>query len=129
MRWWDAIALIAAALSLAGSFLTGWHLATRRARHLIRHRLHHERHRTPAPVDPAYAQEADWPKPLPLCGCERTCGDDGDVDGPGTCKGLPAPRPTPLVEIVLVDRHLRTAPPSSASQTPAGNPEPRDQGR
>lgn len=23
------------------------------------------------------------------CGCSRTCGDDGDVDGSGTCKGLP----------------------------------------
>lgn len=27
-----------------------------------------------------------FPEP---CGCSATCGDDGDIDGPGTCKGLP----------------------------------------
>lgn len=38
------------------------------------------------------------------CGCRETCGDDGDMDGLGTCKGLPrAPEP-PLVEVVLVHR-------------------------
>lgn len=39
-----------------------------------------------------------------LCGCVESCGDDGDIDGPGTCKGLPAHRP-PLLEVVLVPRH------------------------
>lgn len=40
----------------------------------------------------------------PRCGCSETCGDDGDIDGPGTCKGLPrAPEP-PLVEVVMVPR-------------------------
>jgi hypothetical protein len=38
-----------------------------------------------------------------LCGCLIRCGDDGDTDGPGVCKGLPALR-KPLVEIVLVPR-------------------------
>lgn len=38
------------------------------------------------------------------CGCDKVCGDDGDADGPGTCKGLPTPRREPLVEIVLVPR-------------------------
>ena len=43
------------------------------------------------------------------CGCAVTCGDDGDVDGPGVCKGLPVKR-EPLVEIVLVHRDdLRAA--------------------
>jgi hypothetical protein len=40
----------------------------------------------------------------PRCGCRETCGDDGGIDGPGTCKGLPrAPEP-PLVEVVMVPR-------------------------
>lgn len=38
------------------------------------------------------------------CGCSRFCGDDGDVDGPGICKGLNRPPDPPLVEIVLVPR-------------------------
>lgn len=39
------------------------------------------------------------------CRCVRYCGDDGDTEGPGTCKQLPhRPRP-PLVEIVLVHRN------------------------
>lgn len=38
------------------------------------------------------------------CCCARVCGDDGDVDGPGTCKGLPAPPLAPLIEVVLVPR-------------------------
>lgn len=43
------------------------------------------------------------------CGCRETCGDDGDIDGPGTCKGLPrAPEP-PLLEIVVVPRGLAAA--------------------
>lgn len=37
------------------------------------------------------------------CGCKTYCGDDGDIDGPGVCKGLPVER-KPLVEIVLVPR-------------------------
>lgn len=37
------------------------------------------------------------------CGCRAACGDDGDADGPGVCKGLPRP-PAPLVEVVLVRR-------------------------
>ena len=40
---------------------------------------------------------------MPSCGCLRLCGDDGGIDGPGTCKGLPRPK-TPLVEIVLVPK-------------------------
>jgi hypothetical protein len=39
------------------------------------------------------------------CGCVKTCGDDGDVDGPGVCKGLPMPPKPPLVEVVLVRRN------------------------
>jgi hypothetical protein len=38
------------------------------------------------------------------CGCAERCGDDGDTDGPGVCKGLPLPPKPPLVEIVLVPR-------------------------
>lgn len=41
------------------------------------------------------------------CGCERTCGDDVDVDGPGVCRGLPRPT-SPLVEIGLDDRRPAT---------------------
>ena len=44
----------------------------------------------------------DLPVP-PLCGCKLTCGDDGDIDGPGVCKSLPVCR-QPLVEVVLVHR-------------------------
>jgi hypothetical protein len=25
---------------------------------------------------------------IQLCGCSVICGDDGDIDGPGVCKGL-----------------------------------------
>lgn len=39
-----------------------------------------------------------------LCGCKSRCGDDGDTDGPGTCKGLPMPAPSPLVQVVLIPR-------------------------
>lgn len=42
-----------------------------------------------------------------LCGCVHACGDDGDIDGPGTCKGLPILR-EPLVELVVVRRDSRT---------------------
>lgn len=38
------------------------------------------------------------------CGCKARCGDDGDIDGPGTCKGLALPPRKPLVEIILVPR-------------------------
>lgn len=38
------------------------------------------------------------------CGCASRCGDDGDIDGPGTCKGLPSMPEPPLVELVLVPR-------------------------
>jgi hypothetical protein len=37
------------------------------------------------------------------CGCREFCGDDGDIDGPGTCAGLPIYH-EPLVEIVVVRR-------------------------
>lgn len=50
------------------------------------------------PKTPAAVRIGDY------CGCARTCGDDGDIDGPGVCKGLPVCRP-PIVEVVLVDRH------------------------
>jgi hypothetical protein len=39
-----------------------------------------------------------------LCGCSARCGDDGDIDGPGVCKGLPLPPKQPLIEVVLVKR-------------------------
>lgn len=38
------------------------------------------------------------------CGCEWNCGDDGDIDGHGICKGLPPIHVAPLVEIILVPR-------------------------
>lgn len=38
------------------------------------------------------------------CGCSEKCGDDGDHEGPGVCRGLPLPPRPPLVEIVLVPR-------------------------
>jgi hypothetical protein len=38
------------------------------------------------------------------CACKSWCGDDGDVDGPGVCKGLPRQPEPPLIEIVLVPR-------------------------
>lgn len=41
--------------------------------------------------------------PADPCGCRRTCGDDGDIDGPGTCKGLPPTR-EPSVEFVVKSR-------------------------
>lgn len=37
------------------------------------------------------------------CACQSHCGDDGAIDGPGLCMGLPPYRP-PLVEIVMVPR-------------------------
>jgi hypothetical protein len=40
----------------------------------------------------------------PLCACRSRCGDDGDTEGPGVCKGLPRPPRAPLIEIVLVPR-------------------------
>jgi hypothetical protein len=41
---------------------------------------------------------------MTVCGCVRRCGDDGDIDGPGTCKGLPLPPQPPPVEVVLLLR-------------------------
>jgi hypothetical protein len=41
--------------------------------------------------------------PTQACGCTTHCGDDGDVDGPGTCKGLPIEK-RPLVKVVLMHR-------------------------
>jgi hypothetical protein len=38
------------------------------------------------------------------CGCERLCGDDGDIDGSGPCKGLPRMPDPPPVGIVVVRR-------------------------
>lgn len=38
------------------------------------------------------------------CGCSSRCGDDGDIDGPGVCRGLPQLPKPPLVQIVLVSR-------------------------
>jgi hypothetical protein len=56
-------------------------------------------------VDPYLAPpERDEPQPHANCGCARLCGDDGDIDGPGVCKGLPYPPEPPLVEIVVVRR-------------------------
>jgi hypothetical protein len=50
-----------------------------------------------------------------LCGCHVHCGDDGDINGPGVCKGLsPIPTP-PLVQVVLVPR-------SQAAVSPAEPP-------
>jgi hypothetical protein len=40
---------------------------------------------------------------MSACGCKTWCGDDGDTEGPGVCKGLPVKR-EPLVELVLVPR-------------------------
>ncbi len=37
------------------------------------------------------------------CDCQSLCGDDGDIDGPGVCKGLPIEK-KPLVEIVMVPK-------------------------
>jgi hypothetical protein len=52
--------------------------------------------------------QAGSPRPTPgrevLCGCSQRCGDDGDIDGPGTCKGLPQPPLEPLVVIRLIHR-------------------------
>jgi hypothetical protein len=38
------------------------------------------------------------------CGCARLCGDDDEIDGPGTCKGLPPMPDPPPVGIVVVRR-------------------------
>jgi len=38
------------------------------------------------------------------CACREKCGDDGDTEGPGICKGLPMPPRVPLVEVVLIRR-------------------------
>ena len=39
------------------------------------------------------------------CGCSIYCGDDGNIDGPEVCKGLPREPEPPLVEVVLRDRN------------------------
>lgn len=41
------------------------------------------------------------------CKCQHICGDDGDIDGPGICKGLPPPPLEPVVKVVLVHRDAR----------------------
>jgi hypothetical protein len=38
------------------------------------------------------------------CGCDRYCGDDGDTEGPGVCKGLPRQPQPPLVKFFVVHR-------------------------
>lgn len=38
------------------------------------------------------------------CNCAMRCGDDGDAEGPGVCKGLPRQPEPPLVTIVMVPR-------------------------
>lgn len=38
------------------------------------------------------------------CDCRDRCGDDGNNEGDGVCKGLPAPPREPLVEVVMVPR-------------------------
>lgn len=43
------------------------------------------------------------------CGCSVRCGDDGDTEGPGVCKGLPRMPEPPLMEIVLVPRSSRAS--------------------
>lgn len=52
-----------------------------------------------SPLDKTYLAGM-W---LTACGCSEKCGDDGDVDGPGVCKGLPVEK-KPLVEIVMVPK-------------------------
>lgn len=47
-------------------------------------------------VEPDLLEEA--------CNCVSYCGDDGDIDGPGTCKDLPCEPRNPGIEIVLVRR-------------------------
>lgn len=54
----------------------------------------------------------------PPCGCKSKCGDDNDTEGPGVCKGLPLPKPEPLVEIVLVDRRLTRNEPTQTERKP-----------
>jgi hypothetical protein len=39
-----------------------------------------------------------------LCDCTSWCGDDGDIDGDGICKGLRRRPDPPPVEIVVVRR-------------------------
>jgi hypothetical protein len=48
-------------------------------------------------TDVGLSTRAEW------CRCVEFCGDDGDIDGDGRCKGKPIER-EPLVEIVLVHR-------------------------
>ncbi len=38
------------------------------------------------------------------CGCREKCGDDGDTEGPGTCKGLSRMPEPPLIEFYVVHR-------------------------
>ena len=42
-----------------------------------------------AALDIEPGEIVEWSYQRAFCGCKSTCGDDMDVDGPGTCKGLP----------------------------------------
>jgi hypothetical protein len=57
-----------------------------------------ERYRTMAR---AALPHASAPDP---CGCSVLCGDDGDIDGPGTCRGLPPMPEPPSVVLTTVRR-------------------------
>lgn len=38
------------------------------------------------------------------CGCLTYCGDDDNIDGPGTCKSLPRQPMPPLIQFITVRR-------------------------
>lgn len=51
------------------------------------------------------------------CGCEEFCGDDGDIDAPGICRGLARKLEPPLIEFVVIHRDdLRLPVPSGDDQ-------------
>jgi hypothetical protein len=64
-------------------------------------------------ADPAAQPHQDTGR----CGCASYCGDDGDTEGPGVCKGLPRPPAPPLVEVILVPRSAALSP---SEDTPDG---------
>jgi hypothetical protein len=60
MEWWDGIAVVAAVVSLVGSFLTGWHLAEYKARRALRRHRQAAAIRQPSPIDKDVFDGADW---------------------------------------------------------------------
>lgn len=58
----------------------------------------------PTAISPAYNIEFGRARSDSRCRCLHHCGDDGDTDGPGICKGLPIPPRPPLLEIRVVHR-------------------------